>query len=1093
MASELDVVVVIPELTSNVKYPELTSNVNIPGVQPNNKSSLTTNVTVGELNTAVTTPKLASAVQQTTLTAAVSGVTNSTPTPGLFTRALDTVTTSNPVSISIEKPFTENISAVETVSVLLTYNRNLTELINTSELFTVGVDKLVSDATAVSLTEYKLVQKLADTPTITQDINFLQVTKPNIDQVVNDSINTLDIYKQLTEALTNTEYTQFSITKLFEDSVDATDDYYGAANLDDDQYAFFGKTLVDYLGTSEIQIYVVGNKQQDTITTADQNYSVFTKLLADITQNAEDISAYFSNVTIETVAVQETAKLNVSLTKSDQFNFSDVFSTLLNYNRNLTEQVQTSETNEFNISIAMSDLAASTDSFSSLVSFNRTSTDAANFTEYSVFSLVKIVRETTNSSDTNRLSIEKYLIDFGSFTEIFTREVNYLRSFEELIDATDDYYGAATVGDDEYASFNKVIADSINISTIETSTFASTKILADTSTISEQSAISITKPVTDTNTTTENLTAAVSKIFSDSIAKTDVTYLNLETIKSDTTNIFDSLAVLIIWTRSFADALTGILDNTNFSINLNKQEVVSNSEVFTTNLTFNRSFTDAIVSTDSSYFNTSNLLLDTSNVAEAKAISITRPLSHSITSSELLIKQVNYQRTLLDTVDATDDYYGAATVGDDEYVSFNKGLVETVLSLDATYFSSSNELTDTITNTSTSYYTFTKPNSDAVDISEQIRKQPNVLLLDVSTTSETKYFDTSLIKLDTATTGEIFSRTANYIRSYSDIGINTDSAELTVQLSKQDLITTSSADVFSTLVGYVKNYFDTTNTSENLAKVLSKFLSDVGQTAETNYLQVQKYFADTVSKSDTITTSVGYLRSFQDMVDATDDYYGAATVGDDEYAQFNKVATDTTITSETRYVSATKILNDQAAGVDSKAATVGKILADSTTITSIDYITRGSSKTLQDAATTAESNIFNTGKYLTDATITSESKYFNVAKYLIDVATSSEQFVRSVNKILQDSTTSIPESASFSVSKYSADTANKSDTQQSSIQPKQFETVHFADILTFLKSGGYTFTDSIHSTDSGAVYNQNYFASSYVTPGYTGTITYFGT
>jgi hypothetical protein len=49
------------------------------------------------------------------------------------------------------------------------------------------------------------------------------------------------------------------------------------------------------------------------------------------------------------------------------------------------------------------------------------------------------------------------------------------------------------------------------------------------------------------------------------------------------------------------------------------------------------------------------------------------------------------------------------------------------------------------------------------------------------------------------------------------------------------------------------------------------------------------------------------------------------------------------------------------------------------------------------------------------------------------------------------------------------------------------------DVLTFLKSSGYIFTDSIHSTDSGTINNQNYFASSYVTPGYAGTNVTFGT
>jgi len=1090
MAIELNVVVTTPELETTVVVPDLTTSVKIPGVAPDT-TGLVAGITTNSITTATTITGLSAAVSENAFTALVPGTVGSESTPALFVRGLEELNLSNPIYIKVQRPLVETIRIIETFTALLTYNRSFTELVSTSQIFSIRAGKPLQEVVTASLIEYKLVQKLVLNPAATQDIQFLQVTKRAVDQTVNTSTNTLVITKPLTEALTNSEYKQFNITKLFQDSVDATDDYLGAANLDDDQYAYFGKTIVDYLATSDLQIYVVGNRQQDTVITADQKYAAFTRIVTDTTQNAEDISAYFSNVTLQTVGVQETARLTTSLIKSDKFNFSDEFNILVNYRRSFTDQAQASDTSIFNISVVKSDAIANSDNFSFAAIFNRTITDTTSFTESNVFNVSKVLLDINRISETSSLNTGKYVADLSSFADTFTRQVNYLRSFEDAVDATDDYYGTATVGDDEYAQFNKVVADSTAFT--ETNIFATSKILADTNAINEQKSLNVTKPITDLSNTAERLQVVISKILNDSFAKTDITYLNAKIVKSNSFSSRDNLTTLILWDRNFSDQLTGVTDTKTVNISLIKRDIVNTSDVLNTTVSFNRNFTDVVTNTEYKYFNINTLILDIGNIAEAKAANFTRPLTDSITGSELLTKQVNYQRTLLDTVDATDDYYGAATVGDDEYFSFNKGLVETVLTTESTYFSNSNQLTDTATNSSTSYYTFTKPNSEQVVNSEQIRKQSNILLLDVNITSETKYFNASLVKLDTATTGEIFSRTADYTRSFSDISIIADTAKLTNQLRKQDTVTISSADVFSSLVNYVKNYLDTSNTSENLSKVIGKFLTDVGQTAETKYLQFQKYLTDSVSKNDTITTATNYLRSFQDMVDATDDYYGAATVGDDEYAQFNKVVVDSIITSETRYVYATKILSDQFTSVDSKAAAVAKTLADTLSITAVDYITRGPSKGLQDTTTINETKIFGIGKYLVDLTYTSENKYFNVAKYLADIASTSEQLTRAVNKALLDSTTSIPESASFVVGKYSADTINKADTQQSSIQPKQFDTVHFMDVLTFLKSGGYIFTDSIHSTDSGTINNQNYFASSYVTPGYAGTNVTFGT
>jgi hypothetical protein len=45
--------------------------------------------------------------------------------------------------------------------------------------------------------------------------------------------------------------------------------------------------------------------------------------------------------------------------------------------------------------------------------------------------------------------------------------------------------------------------------------------------------------------------------------------------------------------------------------------------------------------------------------------------------------------------------------------------------------------------------------------------------------------------------------------------------------------------------------------------------------------------------------TVTYARTFQDLINSTDDYYGNTTVDDDQYATFTKLSVDTALTTDT--------------------------------------------------------------------------------------------------------------------------------------------------------------------------------------------------
>ena len=112
-----------------------------------------------------------------------------------------------------------------------------------------------------------------------------------------------------------------------------------------------------------------------------------------------------------------------------------------------------------------------------------------------------------------------------------------------------------------------------------------------------------------------------------------------------------------------------ILDETNFSLNpikfkyynLQKDIVNLNSIV---NISVNNSFND---------------LLNLKNTDIFKLTVAKNLGKESSVIADTLSKALTYNRKLFDSIFTTDDYYGAATIDDDEYASFNKKIAEQVV------------------------------------------------------------------------------------------------------------------------------------------------------------------------------------------------------------------------------------------------------------------------------------------------------------------------------------------------------------------------------------------------------------------------------
>jgi len=185
-----------------------------------------------------------------------------------------------------------------------------------------------------------------------------------------------------------------------------------------------------------------------------------------------------------------------------------------------------------------------------------------------------------------------------------------------------------------------------------------------------------------------------------------------------------------------------------------------------------------------------------------------------------------------------------------------------------------------------------------------------------------------------------------------------------------------------------------------------------------------------------------------DTVHATDDFYGAANVDDDQVIWVTKTLADTATTSETMG----KVFNRP--GVADAAA-------------------------VSDVATRA------TAKSFTDLVAAAEIVVRGVAKNLTDSAQSSETLTRRTDKALSEFPLSAADLRTFSLAKVATDTATTGDSAVRSVGRVAADAVSQTDAAT--KNTGKALADTSATSDSGSIRKTNYADITYFAQDYVGT------
>jgi hypothetical protein len=545
------------------------------------------------------------------------------------------------------------------------------------------------------------------------------------------------------------QITQIIITKEFEDLVDSTDDFFGEANVDDDQTATFDKVLADYITFSDAFERLVDYIRlfSETAALLEQVELDTNKVLVDQTANSEQTNFDSFKVTNDQATISETSVFDVEQISSDL--------------------ATTAEQAELHTSTVQLDIVNNTD----------------DFTRF--YEAVRIFTELTQTTDRVEQLVERVSDDQSTFTELVTQTVEKLELdqattteqqtfdfeavYSELIDATDDFYGAANIDDDQIAAFDKVLVDyAVNSDTVITvaeflRTFLETAAATDlatldfakdvvsTATLSEVFAVDFLTSRSETSTVLEETAVSFDTSRTETITQADLFTQSIEPAKYETIATVDD-AVYDIELNKFE--IANALESAIVDFSTARAEVASILESFITEFTALRDFSETVVQTDTVSLDTTKPTTDLVSNSDIQVFDTTKQTSDTTTTSEVIGKDTTTE--ISELVDATDDFFGAANIDDDQIAVIDKVLADYAANA------------DTVT-TLTDYQRSVDENQI---LSEVFAAVVNKALSDITNSSDTVILLTESNRLDSIAISQTISLTLQsyFSQDYAELG-----------------------------------------------------------------------------------------------------------------------------------------------------------------------------------------------------------------------------------------------------------------------------------------------------------------------------------
>lgn len=464
-------------------YSTITTKVSAPGISSNETNIIPLNTSVENIQILGTVINMGEEIL---------------PNPSLFKRINDSYRIFDGLKLNYKLTKLDTVSVLDTVSIRAIYRAIFAESKITDDSYKTFVlnKTLLENKVFIDVLNKSFNKSLVDTVSKNDSIKVFY-NKNLLEIITNTEKLTLNYGKAVNNSITSTE----SITKTinfnrnFTEFVNATDDFYGLANLDDDQTVTINKVVFDWIASTEIQSIIVTITKLDQAITLEQNSIELAKPFSDSSNITDNKSLNTQKVFIDvsnSIDIKTFGSNKALLDINTTLDTSNKRATKLLFDI-LSTQEQASLTNLK----PLSETFSISDTFIKVWQINRLIEDTVNSLDTLLRTdVVKALQSTASILDIPNVSITKIFADNLASTDILSGTVNYKRNLFDNISITDDFFGSANIDDDQIASVGK---NNIEILlTSEQKTFDVAKLLFSSLASTDTNEITVTRPFVDT-------------------------------------------------------------------------------------------------------------------------------------------------------------------------------------------------------------------------------------------------------------------------------------------------------------------------------------------------------------------------------------------------------------------------------------------------------------------------------------------------------------------------------------------------------------------------------------------------------------------
>lgn len=386
-----------------------------------------------------------------------------------------------------------------------------------------------------NIPDYTTLFKTADIFGITDSLktNFI---KGNIDTVFFNELQKFTVSKVILNQtnLFDLLSTTVDFKRTFIDTAVATDDIYGNADLDDQQYAQVIKSNREYLNLSDNKIFSVSKANIEPVaiqTSIDKGIEkpisnnslvsdINSKILSSLKLDNTTVNNVFSSVTsfirdfVEASNILDNSVITINKLISELISFNDLVSLLSFFNRTFNETLSFSTSQIFDISKRLSDSPVITDALIFTNTFNRAFVNQAVSSDVLIFVTLynRDGQETVGITTSTKFSSNKSISNISETNDTISFENTFNRSFSNIYSLQDISYSSLSKPVSNIFSLNDIIG------------------------------FNLSKPISSSGTTTDSL------------------FTNTNKINLDSSIIDDSLSSSTIFNRTFNNSVNATDD-----------------------------------------------------------------------------------------------------------------------------------------------------------------------------------------------------------------------------------------------------------------------------------------------------------------------------------------------------------------------------------------------------------------------------------------------------------------------------------------------------------------------------------------------------